>query len=258
MRAVFAFPLQMGSIAVGVLEVYRSAPGDLTTVEYRDALLYSDAAMALLLEHVDDVPSNAEHNLFAGGFGTRWDIVHQATGVISVQLRSGLSEAFLRLRGHAFLTGRGLADVAEDVIEGRLRFDRRGLLDAVQVQHRDRAAGRLLVLAEARHDRHGLGEQLGPLGLVGDLAARALYVSVPTSTVSSGCARGCGTRPGASARRPRRRSRRCGRRRGSTPPGSVRSVPLLAPWWSSAPGRRPRSCRRPCRRWRGTPRSPAC
>ncbi|WP_211766733.1 GAF and ANTAR domain-containing protein [Kutzneria sp. CA-103260] len=122
-RAVFAFPLQMGSIAVGVLEIYRTVPGDFTTVEYRDALLYSDAAMSLLLEHVGDVPSSAEHNLFAGGFGSRWDLVHQATGVISVQLRSGLSEAFLRLRGHAFLTGRGLADIAEDVIEGRLRFD---------------------------------------------------------------------------------------------------------------------------------------
>ncbi|WP_052395902.1 GAF and ANTAR domain-containing protein [Kutzneria sp. 744] len=123
-RAVFAFPLQMGSIAVGVLEVYRAMSGDLTTVEYRDALLYSDAAMALLLEHIDDEPSAREVGLFAGGFGNRWDVVHQATGVISVQLRSGLSEAFLRLRGHAFFTGRGLADVAEDVIEGRLRFDR--------------------------------------------------------------------------------------------------------------------------------------
>ena len=122
-RAVFAFPLQMGSIAVGVLEVYRAEPGDLTTVEYRDALLYADAAMALLLEHVSDEPSTQEHDLFAGGFSNRWDIVHQATGVVSVQLRSGLSEAFLRLRGHAFLTGRGLADVAEDVIEGRLRFE---------------------------------------------------------------------------------------------------------------------------------------
>jgi hypothetical protein len=123
-RAVFAFPLQMGSIAVGVLEIYRAVPGDLTTVEYRDALLYADAAMALLLEHVDDEPSRQEEDLFAGGFGSRWDLVHQATGVISVQLSSGLTEAFLRLRGHAFLTGRGLADVAEDVIEGRLRFDR--------------------------------------------------------------------------------------------------------------------------------------
>ncbi len=122
-RAVFAFPLEMGSIAVGVLEIYRSVPGDLTTVEYRDALLYSDAAMALLLEYVDDLPSSAEHNLFAGGFSSRWDLVHQATGVISVQLHSGLGEAFLRLRGHAFLTGRGLADIAEDVIEGRLRLD---------------------------------------------------------------------------------------------------------------------------------------
>lgn len=122
-RSVFAFPLQMGSIAVGVLEIYRTMPGDLTTVEYRDALLYSDAAMELLVEYVNDEPSSQERDLFAGGYGMRWDTVHQATGVISVQLRSGLSEAFLRLRGHAFLTGRGLAEVAEDVVEGRLRFE---------------------------------------------------------------------------------------------------------------------------------------
>jgi hypothetical protein len=122
-RAVFAFPLHKGSIVVGVLEIYLGRTGALSADEHIDALLYADAAMGLLLEHVEDLPSEREAELFAGGLGERWSLVYQATGVVSVQLDTGLSEAFVRLRAHAFLTSRSLADVAEDVLAGRLRFD---------------------------------------------------------------------------------------------------------------------------------------
>jgi hypothetical protein len=40
-----------------------------------------------------------------------------------VQLNSDLTVAFLRLRAHAYLTGRHLSQVAGDVVERRLRFD---------------------------------------------------------------------------------------------------------------------------------------
>ena len=48
--AVFAFPLQIGAIRVGVLELYRSQPRPLATVALGDALLFADAATLLLLE----------------------------------------------------------------------------------------------------------------------------------------------------------------------------------------------------------------
>jgi AmiR/NasT family two-component response regulator len=49
--------------------------------------------------------------------------VHQATGMISVQLGVSLEEALARLRAHAFAASAALGDVAGDVVNRRLRFD---------------------------------------------------------------------------------------------------------------------------------------
>ena len=48
--------------------------------------------------------------------------VHQATGMVSVQLGVSLAEALVRLRAHAWAEDRLLADVAADVVARRLRF----------------------------------------------------------------------------------------------------------------------------------------
>ena len=49
--------------------------------------------------------------------------VHQATGMILVQLGVDAGAAFARLRAHAYAEGRRLGDVARDVVERRLRFE---------------------------------------------------------------------------------------------------------------------------------------
>jgi hypothetical protein len=49
--------------------------------------------------------------------------VHQATGMISAQLRVTQAEALIRMRAHAFTQRRALADVAAEVVGRRLRFD---------------------------------------------------------------------------------------------------------------------------------------
>jgi hypothetical protein len=43
--------------------------------------------------------------------------------MVAVQLGVGVDEALLRLRAHAFITDRLVADVARDVVTRRLRFD---------------------------------------------------------------------------------------------------------------------------------------
>jgi AmiR/NasT family two-component response regulator len=48
--------------------------------------------------------------------------VHQATGMLKVQLGVTIEEAFLMLRAHAFAAGRPVAEVARDVVERSLRF----------------------------------------------------------------------------------------------------------------------------------------
>jgi hypothetical protein len=49
-------------------------------------------------------------------------VVHQASGMVSEQLRVSAGEALLRLRAHAFANDRPLNAVAEDVIARRLRL----------------------------------------------------------------------------------------------------------------------------------------
>ncbi len=121
-RAVFVYPLAMGAITIGTLEVHRVVPGGLSAAERIDALLYAEVAMHLILDRVQDVPTLAERQLFDSDFGQRWAVVHQATGMVSGQLDADLTTAFLRLRAHAFSTGRRLSEVADDVVDRKLWF----------------------------------------------------------------------------------------------------------------------------------------
>lgn len=52
----------------------------------------------------------------------RHAVVHQATGMVSVQLSRPLAQALLRLRAHAYSSGRSITDVAQDVVDRRLRL----------------------------------------------------------------------------------------------------------------------------------------
>ncbi|GAA4213429.1 GAF domain-containing protein [Actinocatenispora rupis] len=116
-RAVFAFPLRVGAVRVGVLETYRTRPGSLTEEETLRALLVCDAAMVLLLD------GDADRLLAGGGILPYRAEVHQATGMIVAQLDVSAEEAFVRLRARAYATGRTVEDVARDVIGRSVRFD---------------------------------------------------------------------------------------------------------------------------------------
>lgn len=48
-RAVFAFPLQIGAISPGVLDLYADVPGTLDVEELADALAFADTATLVLL-----------------------------------------------------------------------------------------------------------------------------------------------------------------------------------------------------------------
>jgi hypothetical protein len=50
-------------------------------------------------------------------------VVHQATGMVKVQLNVGIAEALVRLRAYAYAEERPIEDVARDVVGRRLRFD---------------------------------------------------------------------------------------------------------------------------------------
>jgi GAF domain len=117
--AVFAFPLRIGSIAIGAMDLYRDRAGDLTPSRVRAGQTAADAAAHAVLE------LGLGRGPFADDQGLRSSYlmqVHQATGMIQVQLDVRTDEALLMLRARAFASGRTLVEVATDVVARRLRF----------------------------------------------------------------------------------------------------------------------------------------
>ena len=120
---LFDFPLQMGAISVGVLELSRNDLSPLTSSEVTDISAVAEVVTLVLLSRsavIDDaalrgdiwsssVPSSAE--------------IHQATGMVVAQLSVPPQIAYVRLRAHAFATERPLHEVARAVIGRQLRFD---------------------------------------------------------------------------------------------------------------------------------------
>ncbi|HZN73717.1 MAG TPA: GAF and ANTAR domain-containing protein [Micromonosporaceae bacterium] len=122
-RAVFAMPLQVGAIRLGVLDLYRTRPGPLSPHELADALAFADTVGMLLLDGAAGAqPDTAELAWQRDDPTAHQAQVHQATGMILVQLGVNAETAFARLRAYAYAHDRRLGDVARDVVERRLRF----------------------------------------------------------------------------------------------------------------------------------------
>jgi GAF domain-containing protein len=122
LRAVFAYPLHIGAIRIGVLVLYRDHPGALDGEELARALVLADVASQIVLAVQAGASSDNVHELLAGE-PPHWAEVHQATGMVSAQLEVSIDEAFVRLRARAFADRRALRDVARDVATRQLRFD---------------------------------------------------------------------------------------------------------------------------------------
>jgi hypothetical protein len=121
-RAVFAFPLQIGAARLGVLEVFRAQPGNLSPDELAHALTFADVAVTSLLDGQESAPAGTAADGLEGAIERRAELF-QAQGMIMVQLGVGLIEAMARIRAHAYAHNRNLNGVAADIIARKLRFD---------------------------------------------------------------------------------------------------------------------------------------
>jgi hypothetical protein len=118
---LFALPMQIGAITVGVCAVYRRRSGSLSEDELRVVLsAMDDATLTLLALRAGRLDSSVE---IAQPGETLPRGVHQATGMLVVQLGVSAESAFARLRAHAYATGRTIHEVAEDIVERRLRLE---------------------------------------------------------------------------------------------------------------------------------------
>ena len=121
-RAVFGFPLQVGSVRLGALNLCRDRPGPLSDDQHADALVMAGiAAQAVLVLQTGAPPEKLASGLGAGG--DFHYVVHQASGMVAAQLEVGVGQALVRLRAYAFGNDRHLTEVANDVVARKLRFD---------------------------------------------------------------------------------------------------------------------------------------
>lgn len=121
-EAIFAFPLLLGGIGLGVLTLYRTTAGDLKPPQLRQALGHVDAATAMLLHLHDQTPPSV--SMPPNLTGPARAEVHQATGMIAVQAGVDITQGLLLLRMHAYLSNRSVLGVAEDVVHRVIVFSR--------------------------------------------------------------------------------------------------------------------------------------
>jgi hypothetical protein len=130
-RAVFALPLQIGAVCLGVLVAYRVEPGRLSAEDLAQALRLADGAADALLDlavpasgpdQPDGDGGGATHNNHRTySFGAE---VHQASGMLMIQLGVSIEIALARLRAYAFAQGRPVSEIAREVVAGTLLLER--------------------------------------------------------------------------------------------------------------------------------------
>jgi hypothetical protein len=123
--AVYSFPLRVGAVRLGALNLYGERSGWLSDDQYADALVLADVATRAVLTIQSLAPSGvlAPGLLASGEFQF---VVHQAAGMVAVQLGVSLAEALLRLRARSYTDDRPLTEIANDVVARRLRFQDEG------------------------------------------------------------------------------------------------------------------------------------
>jgi hypothetical protein len=111
--AVFAFPMQMGTIRLGSIYFYRTEPGGLTDDQTADGFcLARSAARGILGIPIAEIIAGRQ----------RYGAVHQAAGIVSVQLGVSVTEGLVRLRARAFVLHQPLHEVASLVVTHQIRI----------------------------------------------------------------------------------------------------------------------------------------
>lgn len=121
MAAVYAFPITLGAVMVGAVDLYSATPRRLSEREvslgWALAGGIGTAAVRRATASADD--PHAVENSAAPSLRRE---VHQATGMIQAQLDCSATEAFARLRAYAFATETAIDDIARRVVGRALDF----------------------------------------------------------------------------------------------------------------------------------------
>jgi hypothetical protein len=116
-RAVFAVPVGVAGRVLGTLDLYRGSPGPLSSSQLRRTLATADAIGGALLDGGALPPNALEHVRHRAA-------VHQAAGMVMMQMDVSIEEALLVLRATAYAEGTSINELAAALVDGRRRFAR--------------------------------------------------------------------------------------------------------------------------------------
>jgi hypothetical protein len=119
-ESIFAFPLVVGPLEIGAVDLYSTEPTTLSDEEQRQALALSAIVSRILLRHAISAGVPSETSTYSRR------LIHQATGMVLAQAGTSAPDAYLIIQARAFADARSMRAVAEDIIERRLRFDALG------------------------------------------------------------------------------------------------------------------------------------
>jgi hypothetical protein len=126
-RGVFAMPVVVAGEFVGALDLFRALPGQLEGDALAGAIAAAEIAGIPLLDLLDAdlhaAVSEPDSNAWAELNALSRAEVSQATGMLVAQLGVEPPEALVRLRAHAYTTGRSATDVARDILDRRLKLE---------------------------------------------------------------------------------------------------------------------------------------
>jgi hypothetical protein len=115
--AVFAFPLQVGAVVLGVMDVYADRAGSLSQEQAAAALTCAHLATEILIDgDLFSTDGRLDRDL-STVLDHRAEI-YQAQGMVVVDLGVEPAEALARMRAHAFGNDQPLIDLAHAIISG--------------------------------------------------------------------------------------------------------------------------------------------
>jgi len=126
-RAVFAIPVIVAGENVGALDLFRGRAGELAQDHYAGAIVAAELAGVPLLDLMNGdlqaAVNDPESRAWADLHTLSRAEVSQATGMLVAQLGVDPADALVRLRAHAYATGRSATDVARDIVDRRLKLE---------------------------------------------------------------------------------------------------------------------------------------
>jgi hypothetical protein len=120
-RSALVVPMRVGTASIGLFGLYAHKPTVLVTSQRAEVDAFAQVALGLVLDDGTQAPPGL-HQWLSDSRALDRSEVHQATGIVSVQLSIDLTESLALLRAHAYAQARPLLEIAREVVTRRLRF----------------------------------------------------------------------------------------------------------------------------------------